>query len=103
MRSVGVLTLGCKVNTYESAVMRDMMLNAGYIEANSDEIADSKFVNRIIEMNEAFGIPKTFDFIKDDDIAEMAKNASKEANPLYPVPVLMSAKELEKLYYKIKA
>ena len=56
-----------------------------------------KFVNKIIEMNEAFGIPKTFDFIKDDDIAEMAKNASKEANPLYPVPVLMSAKELEKL------
>jgi hypothetical protein len=28
----------------------------------------------------------------------MAKFADKEANPLYPVPVLMNAKELEELY-----
>ena len=33
--------------------------------------------------------------------SEMAGHAEKEANPLYPVPRLMTGKELEKLYYRI--
>ena len=32
---------------------------------------------------------------------ELSKYADKEANPLYPVPVLMNAKELEKFYYML--
>ena len=32
-----IYTLGCKVNTYESNVMRDKLLNAGYIEGNEDD------------------------------------------------------------------
>lgn len=95
------------LSEYGKTITKKLKTIAVYCEIarpyDSDEIAASKFVNKIIEMNEAFGIPKTFDFIKEEDIPEMAKNASKEANPLYPVPVLMSAKELEKLYYKIKA
>ena len=31
----------------------------------------------------------------------MARHAAKEANPLYPVPVLMDAGELEQFYYKV--
>ena len=31
----------------------------------------------------------------------MAKHADKEGNPLYPVPVLMDEKELEKFYYAV--
>ena len=31
----------------------------------------------------------------------MAHYADKEANPLYPVPVLMSAAELETFYYML--
>lgn len=95
------------LSEYGSVITKKLKAIALYCEIarpyDSDEIGASKFVNKIIEMNEVFGIPKTFDFIKEEDIPEMAKNASKEANPLYPVPVLMSAKELEKLYYKIKA
>ncbi|MBE6349904.1 MAG: iron-containing alcohol dehydrogenase, partial [Spirochaetaceae bacterium] len=34
-------------------------------------------------------------------LQKMAKYAAKEANPLYPVPVLLTAKELEKFYYKV--
>jgi hypothetical protein len=49
------------------------------------------------------GLVMSVSFIVEDDIPDMAKLASKEANPLYPVPVLKSAKELEKLYYKIKS
>ncbi len=39
--------------------------------------------------------------IKVEDISAMAMNAEKEANPLYPVPKLMTAKELEGFYYQI--
>ena len=33
--------------------------------------------------------------------SEMAGHAEEEVNPLYPVPRLMTGKELEKLYYII--
>ena len=32
----------------------------------------------------------------------MAQHADKEANPLYPVPVLMDRKELEKIYLAVR-
>lgn len=36
--------------------------------------------------------------IQETDISKLAYYADKEANPLYPVPVLMDAEELEKFY-----
>ncbi len=36
-----------------------------------------------------------------EDIPAMAKHAEKEANPLYPVPRLMTRDELEAFYYEI--
>ena len=39
-----ICTLGCKVNTYESNVMRDKLLNAGYRETEED-IADIYIIN----------------------------------------------------------
>lgn len=33
-----IITLGCKVNTYESNVMRDLLLNNGYIEEDAADI-----------------------------------------------------------------
>ena len=39
--------------------------------------------------------------IKKEDIAALAKHAENEANPLYPVPKLMTRKELEEFYCKI--
>ena len=39
--------------------------------------------------------------IQETDIPELAHYADKEANPLYPVPVLMDAGELETLYYRL--
>ena len=32
-----IYTLGCKVNTYESNVMSDKLLNSGYIEGNEND------------------------------------------------------------------
>lgn len=95
------------LSEYGDMIYKKIKIMAVYCEVarpyDNEQIATSKFINKIIEMNEKFGIPKVFDCIKEEDISEMAKTASAEANPLYPVPKLMSAKELEKMYYKIKA
>lgn len=66
---------------------------------DSDSVASGKFINWVKEMNRSMEIPKYIDGVKKEDIPVMAKHADKESNPLYPVPKLMDAKELEKMYY----
>ena len=70
-------------------------------ETVSDEEGAKKFIDEIYKMNERMNIPLKLDCVKKEDIANMAKLADKEANPLYPVPVLWNEKELEKIYYQI--
>ncbi|MDE6850773.1 MAG: alcohol dehydrogenase, partial [Clostridia bacterium] len=57
--------------------------------------------SRIKEMNVRFGITEKFDFIERGDIKTLAAYADREANPLYPVPELWNAKQLEKIYLKV--
>ena len=64
-------------------------------------VAAELIISHIEGMNARMEIPEKFDCIKAADIPEMAKTAAKEANPLYPVPVLWDAKELEKLYHLV--
>lgn len=40
-----IYTLGCKVNTYESNVIRDNLINNGYIESNDKDCADIYIIN----------------------------------------------------------
>lgn len=68
---------------------------------DSHEVGAKKFIEAIKELNQKLGIPSALSSIEKKDIPKMAKHAAKEANPLYPVPVLMNAKELEKFYYKV--
>ena len=70
-------------------------------EKDSIKIGAEKFIKKIKELNKNMGIPETISGIKEEDIKVMAKHADKEGNPLYPVPVLYNAKELEKFYYKV--
>lgn len=70
-------------------------------ERDSDAEGAKKFIAAIKELNSRMGIPETISGIKKEDIPLMASHADKEANPLYPVPKLMNAKELEKFYYAV--
>ena len=70
-------------------------------ESDSDAEGAKKFIAAIRELNKKMGIPETISGIKKEDIPLMAAHADKEANPLYPVPKLMNAKELEKFYYTV--
>ena len=69
-------------------------------DKNAD--ASRKFINAIDELNAQLGIPATFEGkIKKEDFDALAAHADKEANPLYPVPKLMNAKQLKSIYFKV--
>ena len=70
-------------------------------ESDSHEMGAKKFIEAIKALNEKMNIPNKVTGIKQEDISEMARHAEKEANPLYPVPRLMTRKELESFYYTI--
>ena len=59
------------------------------VKTGEGETADAKaFIAAIRKLNADMQIPEGFDFILGKDIPVMAKRAGKEANPLYPVPVV---------------
>lgn len=67
-------------------------------DGDTSEAGAKKFIAKIKALNQAMNIPTTIQGIREEDIPVMAGHADKEGNPLYPVPVLMDAKELEKFY-----
>ena len=76
---------------------------AGIADAlTPDATASAAFIAWIDETNAALGIPPQLDFIREEDIPAMAARADAESNPLYPVPVLWDATDLERLYRAIK-
>ena len=48
-----IYTLGCKVNTYESNVMSDLLKNKGYIEVSTNDKADISIINTCTVTNTA--------------------------------------------------
>ena len=60
------------------------------------------FIRWIEETNEKMGIPAKFDVIRDEDIDQMITWAKKEANPLYPVPVVWSREDFHTLIRSIR-
>lgn len=60
-----------------------------------------KFIRAVEDLNARMGLPTTLSGIRKEDIPLMAKRAEKEANPLYPVPRLMTRRELEQFYYQL--
>ena len=70
-------------------------------EGDSYESGAAKFITAIRKLNADMGIPDKIEGIRKEDILSLAKHAEKEANPLYPVPKLMTRKELEAFYYKL--
>lgn len=69
--------------------------------ATPDKEAAEIFISHIEGMNKRMQIPEKFDCIVKSDIEEMSKLADKEANPLYPVPTLWDAEELQALYHLV--
>ncbi len=85
-----------------SGKLARLAYNADLVSRNVDEnVAARRFIRWIEKMNKTFGFPDGFSQIREEDIPELASLAAKEANPLYPVPQLMDAKELEVIYREL--
>ena len=85
-----------------SKKLHKLAISAG-ISKKEDDINESakRFIQEIKKLNQNMNIPTHIKGIKKEDIKEMARKADKEANPLYPVPKLLNANELEKFYYQL--
>ena len=70
-------------------------------ESDSYKVGAEKFIAAFEKLNASMGIPDKISGIRHEDIHEMATHAEKEANPLYPVPKLLTRKELEVFYFRI--
>jgi len=52
-KSFKVITLGCKVNQYESAYLKDSLAGAGWQQAGKDETSDVVIINTCIVTQKA--------------------------------------------------
>ncbi len=68
---------------------------------DSHKVGAAAFIRAVKKLNADLDIPEKLRGIKEEDIPEMAKKAEHEANPLYPVPKLLTREELEKFYYAV--
>jgi alcohol dehydrogenase class IV len=67
-------------------------------EHDAPSVGARRFIEAIEDMKQRFSIGNTIPELQSADISRLARLADKEANPLYPVPVLKDAKELEEFY-----
>ena len=74
----------------------------GISDSNLDAVAAGEFIRHIRNMNLSMNIPETLDGIRNEDIPKLARYADKEANPLYPVPVLWGPSKLEQMYHLVQ-
>lgn len=70
---------------------------------DSTRRAAGTFRHWVKEMNRSMHIPTHLEGIRNQDISRLARYADKEANPLYPVPVLMDRRQLETIYRQVSS
>lgn len=82
--------------------LHELGVAAGVCSAeDSHQAGAEKFIRAIRDMNARMGIPEHIAGIRPEDIPALAQHAEREANPLYPVPKLMTAAELADLLHQI--
>ena len=93
------------LEAYGSAIwskLKDLAVAAHLASKDTEpEVAAQQFISAIQELKQKFDIPDTVPEIREEDLPKLAHYADKEANPLYPVPILMNAEELEMFYKKL--
>ena len=81
---------------------KDIAVAMNLADKNTPEAEAARLlIAQLRRMNAAMGIPSKLPGIRKEDIPKLARYADQEANPLYPVPKLMNATELEQFYYAV--
>lgn len=83
--------------------LHDLAVAAGLATpATPKKVAARCFIQAIRDMKDIFHIVDKIPGLQEKDIPKLARYADKEANPLYPVPVLMDARALERFYHCVQ-
>ena len=72
------------------------------IEGRNEAEKANAFIRWIEETNAKMGLPDGFDMIKTEDIPQMISWAKREANPLYPVPVIWARHDFRRVIEAIR-
>ncbi len=82
--------------------LAELAIAAGLVSrAESAKDGAEAMIHALQEMKLRLDIPDVIPEIQEKDIPALARIAAKEANPLYPVPILMNASQLEQFYYDV--
>ena len=89
---------------YGSAVHKSLaeLADACGMKGSSDAEKSKEFIVWIEKTNQQLGLNDPFDVIEEKDVDLMAGWAHQEANPLYPVPVVWTKKELREFIGNLK-
>ena len=92
------------MRAYGPAVYRRLAELADVCGMQGSTYADKaeKFISWIEDMNRKMDIPEKLDVIKDEDIDQIIRWAMKEADPLYPTPVLWGYDDLRKFIDSVR-
>ncbi len=105
MKKYKIITLGCKVNTYESNAIAEKLINEGYCEAKSDEQADIVIINTcsVTHVSDAKSRQMIRRAIKNNPSARIgimgcyAQMASNEISKIAGVNVIVGTNNRDKL------
>lgn len=79
--------------------LKELAVAAQLSEPQEDAaIAAEHLIDRLEDLNRRLSLPTVLPEVRPEDIPMLARCAAAEANPLYPVPRLMAATELEPIY-----
>lgn len=71
------------------------------IDGDSDKERAQKFIKWIEDLKVKLDIPEKLDMIKEEDIDQIIEWADKEANPLYPVPVIFTKDDFKDVIHSM--
>ena len=71
------------------------------IKEGDDTLCAQLFIREIYYLNKTMNIPLRIEGLQKKDINQMAIWAGKEANPLYPVPVIFDQKNFKEIIQKV--
>jgi len=105
MKKYKIITLGCKVNTYESNAIAEKLINEGYVEASKDDAADIVIINTcsVTHVSDAKSRQMIRRAIKNNPNAKIgvmgcyAQMASKEISKIEGVDVIVGTNNRDKL------
>ena len=94
------------LEAYGDAIAKSMASIADNIKlegigAASDIEKKNVLIAHIKKRNEKLGIPSALSELKENDIPRIAERAVSEANPAYPVPVILGKQEISAIVRKL--